>query len=171
MPNQSWHHCLWLKDPALAAKDPDFAVQGEYAATADIGLKESKGQYGLQVVALGEGNFQAALYKGGLPGSGAENNEFILLTGSTEEGKTILKAKSGETVVIKGDTATGSKGDQKLFAYDRVNRKSPTLGKKAPKGAKILFGGVHGPSRRDQADGNRRGRSRLTGLVWRLYLT
>ena len=131
-----------IKDPALAAKDPDFAVQGEYAATADIGLKESKGQYGLQVVALGEGNFQAALYKGGLPGSGAENNEFILLTGSTEEGKTILKAKSGETVVIKGDTATGSKGDQKLFAYDRVNRKSPTLGKKGPKGAKILFGGV-----------------------------
>ena len=131
-----------VKDPNVATKDPDFAIQGEYAATSEIGHKGKKGQYGLQVVALGDGNFQAALYKGGLPGSGAENNEFVLLTGSTEAGKTTLKAKSGETVIIKGDTATGTKGDKKLFAYDRVERKSPTLGKKAPKGAKVLFAGV-----------------------------
>ncbi|MEK9634809.1 MAG: family 16 glycoside hydrolase, partial [Opitutae bacterium] len=131
-----------VKDLNVATKDPDFAIQGEYGATSEIGHKGKKGQYGLQVVALGDGNFQAALYKGGLPGSGAENNEFVLLTGSTEAGKTTLKAKSGETVIIKGDTATGTKGDKKLFAYDRVERKSPTLGKKAPKGAKVLFAGV-----------------------------
>jgi len=130
------------KDPSVAAKDPDFAIQGEYAPTAKIGAIGKGGQYGLQVVALGDGNFQAALYAGGLPGSGAKNNNFALLNGSTEGAKTILKAKSGETVVIKGGTATGSKGDQKLFAYDRVERKSPTLGKKAPKGAKVLFAGV-----------------------------
>ena len=145
-----WLHCLVRspipnqsrQGPGVATKDPDFAIQGEYAATSEIGHKGKKGQYGLQVVALGDGNFQAALYKGGLPGSGAENNEFVLLTGSTEAGKTTLKAKSGETVIIKGDTATGTKGDKKLFAYDRVERKSPTLGKKAPKGAKVLFPGV-----------------------------
>ena len=131
-----------VKDLAVAAKDADFGIQGEYAATTDIGSKAEKGQYGLQVVALGDGNFQAALYKGGLPGSGAENNEFVLLTGSTEGGKTTLKAKSGETVVIKGGTATGTQGEKKLFVYDRVERQSPTLGKKAPKGAKVLFGGV-----------------------------
>ena len=45
-------------------------------------------------------------------------------------------------MIIKDDTATGRKGDKKLFAYDRVERKSPTLGKKAPKGAKVLFAGV-----------------------------
>jgi hypothetical protein len=131
-----------VKDPSVAAKDPDFGIQGEYASTAEIGSKGKKGQYGLQVVALGDGSFQAALYTGGLPGSGAENNEFVLLTGSNKEGKTTLKAKSGESVVIKGDTATGTKGGKKLFVYDRVERKSPTLGKKAPKGAKVLFGGV-----------------------------
>jgi hypothetical protein len=128
-----------ITDPGEAAKDPDFAVQGEYAASAAIG--KDSGGHGLQVVALGDGKFQAALYKGGLPGSGAEGNEFVLLKGETKDDKTTLKADSGETVILKGDTATGTKGDKKLFTYDRVNRKSPTLGKKPPKGAKILFGG------------------------------
>ncbi len=129
-----------VTDPAAAAKDPDFAIQGEYAATDAIG--KGSGSHGLQVVALGDGKFQAALYQGGLPGSGAENNEFVLLKGETKDGKTTLKAASGETVVITGDTATGTKGDKKIFVYDRVERKSPTLGKKPPKGAKVLFGGV-----------------------------
>ena len=130
-----------ITDPGEAAKDPDFSVQGEYAATAEIGTKVKKGDYGLQVVALGDRNFQAALYQGGLPGSGSKDNEFVLLTGSSKGGKTTLKAKSGESVIISGDTAIGTKGDKKLFVYDRVERKSPTLGKKATKGAKILFGG------------------------------
>jgi hypothetical protein len=128
-----------ITDPKEAAKDPDFAIQGEYAASPAIG-KDSRG-YGLQVVALGDGKFQAALYKGGLPGSGAENNEFVLLKGEAKDDKTTLTGADGATVVIQGDTATGTKGDEKLFVYDRVERKSPTLGKAAPKKAKMLFGG------------------------------
>jgi len=131
-----------VKDPHLAAKDPDFSVQGEYAATAEIGSKKKKGGYGLQVVALGDRKFQAALYKGGLPGSGAESNEFLFMEGSAEGANTTLKAKSGEKVIIKGGTATGTKGGKKLFTYNRIERKSPTLGMKAPKKAKILFGGI-----------------------------
>ncbi len=50
---------VWT-DPAKAAKeDPDFVIQGEYAA---------KGA-GAQVIALGNGHFHAVLYPGGLPGS------------------------------------------------------------------------------------------------------
>ena len=131
-----------VKDPSVAAKDPDFAIQGEYAESSKVGGEGEKGRYGLQVVALGDGKFQAALYAGGLPGSGAESNEFVLLNGETKGDVTTLKAKSGETVVITGDKATATKGKRKLFTYDRVERKSPTLGKKAPKGAKVLFGGI-----------------------------
>ena len=131
-----------VKDPSVAAKDPDFAIQGEYAESPKIGGEGEKGRYGLQVVALGDGKFQAALYAGGLPGSGAESNEFVLLNGETKGDVTTLKAKSGEIVVITGDKATATKGKRKLFTYDRVERKSPTLGKKAPKGAKVLFGGI-----------------------------
>ena len=53
-------------DPKKA--DADFAVQGEYAGT----LKMSEGdvRIGVQVIALGQGNFQAVAYLGGLPGDG-----------------------------------------------------------------------------------------------------
>ncbi len=46
--------------PTMASTDPDFLVQGEYAATG----------VGLQVVALGDGKFTAVKYPGGLPGKG-----------------------------------------------------------------------------------------------------
>ncbi len=54
-----------------ASKDPDFQVQGEYAADGQ----------GIQVIALGEGKFRAVSYTGGLPGAGWD-----LKTKSAEEG-------------------------------------------------------------------------------------
>ena len=51
-------------DPAVAAKDPDFALQGEYLASVE------EGKIGIQVIALGEGEFEAVLSNGGLPGEG-----------------------------------------------------------------------------------------------------
>ncbi|MEZ6066427.1 MAG: hypothetical protein R3B90_12135 [Planctomycetaceae bacterium] len=46
--------------PAAAAQSPDFLVQGEYANE----------RLGLQVIALGDGKFEAVIHKGGLPGGG-----------------------------------------------------------------------------------------------------
>src|SRR5260221_8027498 len=46
--------------PEAAAEDPDFAIQGEY----------TNGNLGVQVVALGKGEFLAVTYRGGLPGAG-----------------------------------------------------------------------------------------------------
>src|SRR5688500_2847380 len=56
----------------LAQADEDFAIQGEYSGqvveNSALGFQSKK--YGLQVVAQGGGQFIAALYAGGLPGSG-----------------------------------------------------------------------------------------------------
>jgi hypothetical protein len=46
--------------PEAAAKDADFAVQGEYAADGK----------GVQVIALGDGKFRVVTFAGGLPGAG-----------------------------------------------------------------------------------------------------
>ena len=109
---------------------PDFQVQGEY--TGEI---PGKGKWGAQVIARGGGKFEAQLLEGGLPGDGWNK-------------KTRLKAKG--TTKISGDKWSAEIGDGKLkgksakgvvFTLKRIVRKSPTLEKKPPKGAIVLFDG------------------------------
>ena len=53
-----------IMDPAEAAKDPDFHVQGEYLGEA-VGPEDQTLRIGAQVIALGEGRFQVVVYRGG----------------------------------------------------------------------------------------------------------
>ena len=112
-------------DPATAAKEnPDFAIQGEYAGE----------DAGLQVVALGKGQFQAALFDGGLPGAGAKSTHFDLFKGALADGVLTLEGKGGKTITVEGGNAKGE-----VASLKKTARKSPTLGQKAPDGAVYLF--------------------------------
>jgi hypothetical protein len=96
--------------PDEAAADPDFAIQGEY-------LRYGGGE-GLQVIALGKGQFRTVKFGGGLPG--------YYWDGQT-------KSES------EADTA----GTQELLrCYTKVCRRSCTLGACPPCGAVVLFDGT-----------------------------
>ncbi len=97
-------------NPKEAEQDPDFKVQGEYAGK----------EFGMQVVALGSGKYQVAIYDGGLPGTGAKANQ--------------AKRQSADAQAI-----TEMARSMKL---QRVERESPTLGATPPTGATILFDGT-----------------------------
>ncbi len=159
-----------LASPAAAAKDavcidpekagPDFAVQGEYTGTL------GDAAYGCQVIALGDGCFQAVFYPGGLPGAGWTPPEKQTLDGKTgEDGKTRFAASDAKkkymgkgcdefsalkdpkpqpawTCVIGDAALTGTTDGDAAIAMKKVERKSDTLGAKPPTGAVVLFDGT-----------------------------
>jgi len=127
-----------IVDPKAAAEDPDFHVQGEYVgelAKPDGGSQ----RIGAQVVARGDGNFEIYLLEGGLPGDGwHKGDKREQASGKREGGATTIEgAAAGK---IEDDTMTlqcsetGAKGTLR-----RVERTSPTLGDRPPKGATVLY--------------------------------
>jgi hypothetical protein len=150
---------VWT-DPQAKDLPADFKIQGEYVGTAD-GKK-----LGAQVIALSDGKFQAVLYPGGLPGDGWDGKNKILMDGATEDGKTSFAPAEGKKRYLgnsaaefsatsqfppegqkpysgqcDGETLTGKTDGGKEFSLKRIQRVSPTMGQKAPKGAIVLFDG------------------------------
>jgi hypothetical protein len=152
---------LWTdaKDKTLPA---DFKIQGEYIGELSCGC-----DFGAQVIALGNGEFQAVLYPGGLPGaSWQRGEERTLLSGKLERNKAAFYATEGKrhylggkasefsatsqfppkghkevsSAVVENGNMTGKYG-KKTFKLKRIVRKSSTMGTKPPKGAIVLFDG------------------------------
>jgi hypothetical protein len=126
-------------DPAEAAKDPDFGIQGEYVG------ETSDGKVGVQVVALGAGEFEAVLSKGGLPGDGWNGEKPRESTkGKRAEDGSVTFAKDEWTAVLKDGiiTATNSTDVNVQVVLKRIERESPTVGAKSPEGAIVLFDGT-----------------------------
>ena len=126
-------------DPAEAAKDPDFAIQGEYVGEGDL-PGELSGRVGAQVVARGDGKFEVYVLKGGLPGDGWKRKDLrIRVEGQREGDAVVFKGQGLSGKMAEGKmTITGEKGKATLA---RVERKSPTLGEKPPAGAVVLYDG------------------------------
>lgn len=119
-------------DPAKVGAD--YKVQGEY-------LSED-GKHGAQVIALGDGKFELISYYGGLPGAGWKRGDKMEKAPGELVGDAAQFSSKGWTAEIKGDVLTAYDPDGKeLGKLKAIVRKSPTLGKKAPEGATVLFDG------------------------------
>ena len=167
-------------DPTLPA---DFKFQGEY-----YGNVPGVSDIGCQVIALGNGSFQAVICVCGLPGKNWDGKNKILLNGKLDEDKVVLApifpkekrkylAQSptdfsatakfppiGHDIIytgyIVGATMTiMEKNAKETITLKKIERKSPTLGQKAPEGAIVLFDG----SSKDEWNGGRVDKS--TGLL------
>ena len=146
-------------DPNIPA---DFAYQGEYAGSG----------MGAQVIALDNGAFQVVLFPGGLPGAGWDGKNRSLLNGKLKGKKVALSPAKGNRKYLagspdafsatrkfppdghkpySGSLSNGIISLSKGIVLKKTQRKSPTMGKKAPKGAITLFDG----SNKDEWQGGR----------------
>lgn len=137
--------------------DEDFLRQGEYAVEED-----GTGAIGVQVIALGGGEFEAVVYQGGLPGAGWQGREE---SGEPARFPGKLDKETGQ-VTFGGDPVTGTLAEgglrwlqeEESLELKRVERQSPTMGKEPPEGAVVLFDGT-------SADGWNGGRMTEDGLL------
>lgn len=101
---------VWTDPETAAEENPDFLIQGEY-------LMQGEEAKGVQIVALGSGNFNASHYQGGLPGQGWDGSAIESVIGNRE----------AMTARTEG--------------FERLERESTTLGQEPPEGAVVLFDG------------------------------
>jgi len=125
-------------DPEAAG--PDFKVQGEYVGKKQEGGGKAQ-TWGVQVIARGEGKFEAVGYEGGLPGAGWDGKTKRHAKGETKDGVTILKGDGSTLVIEDGVIEVKNTGGDTIGKLEKVHRKSETLGAEPPKGAVVLFGG------------------------------
>jgi hypothetical protein len=119
--------------------DDDYAFQGEY--TAEIETDDGELKVGAQVIALGDGKFQLVGYRGGLPGDGWDKSDRKTADGERSGGTVKFSIDDNNVEVREGSfVVTGANGDRRA-ELKKVERKSPTLGKKPPEGAVVLFDG------------------------------
>jgi hypothetical protein len=129
----------WTDPNKATAEDADFSIQGEY------GVDEKGQAWGLHVVALGDGQFDAYLLQGGLPGLGWDRERArIKLHGTRRDGIVSLNSQDGgvKATIVDG-RVTVYREQRQIADLPRILRKSPTLGAKPPQGAIVLFDGTN----------------------------
>jgi hypothetical protein len=133
------------KPAAIVATDaahagPDFQFQGEYAGALKV--QDQTMKVGVQVVALGNGNFRAVDFHGGLPGDGWNGKDRNELKGQIKDNVATFDVNQSASVTIRDGVLMVKSSDGKVFGkLTKVVRQSPTLGAKSPAGAIVLFDG------------------------------
>jgi hypothetical protein len=129
--------------------DNDFQVQGEYSGLVRDGLLMRRA--GLQVIAQGNGQFEAVVYLGGLPGNGWNLQPPVSLKGSPEGDQLLLSNEEWHVQLANGRSARISYGRQSMGQIHKVQRASNTIAARPPRAAVVLFDGQQA----DQLEGAR----------------
>lgn len=147
---------LAFLDPEKAG--PDFKTQGEY-----VGKIGDKTKMGAQVIARGDGKFEAVLYAKGLPGAGWDGKVKVKLKGTRSGDSVTFTGKNFKGTVNAEGVFEGTAEKGVSFRLEKTLRRSPTLGAKPPAGALVLFEG-RGTEHWQNAKTHKEGEATLLGV-------
>jgi hypothetical protein len=129
-------------DPAEAAKDPDFSIQGEYVGEGTW-VDGEQTKVGAQVIARGKGQFDLVILRGGLPGDGWKRGDaHFTLSGQRSGDATDLSGLTGTGKIVGEAMTIASRDGKAKLQLKRTVRHSPTEGAKPPADAVVLFDGT-----------------------------
>jgi hypothetical protein len=127
---------------SLEDVDDDFRFMGEYQGQVRT-PDRMKYPVGLQIVALGDGNFSGMYYSCGLPGTGWNKTDREKLEGKREGALLTLEGETTRVEMINSSPMIYDRAGAIIGELYKVHRQSPTLGVPAPPNAYTLFDGVH----------------------------
>ena len=109
--------------------DADFAFQGEYRGwqRPQPSLRSSV-PVAVQVVALGDGKFDAVKYYGGLPGAGWKAPSKFTLTGLRSADRVTLTGEQYDAEILGATLRLIDQDGREVGQLQRVERLSPTMG-------------------------------------------
>ena len=117
-----------------------YQIQGEYSGEGKT--RDGSKRFGAQIIALGNNKYRLVGYHGGLPGDGwNRGDEIVTSEGEAVNGVISLAVEEADVEIGNGKIKVTVEG-QIVAELKKVDRKSPTLGMKAPEGAVVLFDGT-----------------------------
>ncbi len=133
---------VWTLPPTEGAAATDFSLVGEYEGDLKATDSSEGGRVGVQIRNLGEGEFEARVHQGGLPGQdGFDNEKPRVLLGRRSDQTLVLSGGPWAMFATPGNCKIIDASGNILATLDRAQRHSPTLGAAAPEGAIVLFNG------------------------------
>ena len=122
--------------------DGDYVFQGEYRGwQRPQPSHRSSVSVAMQVVALGDGRFDAVKYYGGLPGAGWKAPSIYTLAGVRSSDRVMLTGEQYDAEIFGSTMNLFDKEGRHAGQLMRVERLSPTLEAEPPIGAIVLFDG------------------------------
>jgi hypothetical protein len=125
---------------SLPPLDDDFPLQGEYAGH----VRSPAGRLewiGVQIIALGNGEFQGVEYPGGLPGNGGTLANAERYTGKRTGAALELTGANRQIAVEQNQASMRDSAGRDLGRLRKYHRLSKTLRLPPPRGATVLFDG------------------------------
>jgi hypothetical protein len=132
------------KGPALTeppADDPNYALMGEFIGEIR-GDDDQQQRLGLQLRPVGNDQFDAISFLGGLPGEDQHERQPMRMIGRRSGDFLVLSGGPWAIFVEPGSCNIINREGEKIGRLERVQRVSPTLGARPPADALVLFDGT-----------------------------